>query len=89
MDATFWAFVALIIFLGFVVYRSFQVAGHECNVCIEFRGNQMCRSVQAATAEEALGSAINNACAHLASGVTDSMACERTKPLKAECRAFN
>jgi hypothetical protein len=32
-------------------------------------------------------SAINNACAFLASGVTQVMACERTPPTKADCRS--
>jgi hypothetical protein len=33
--------------------------------------------------------ATNNACAQLASGVTDSIACERTQPTKVDCAAIN
>lgn len=79
----FLAFVAL------VVGRSLQVAGHQCTVCMSFNGRDVCRTVEAATAQDARSSAINNACAFLASGVTDSMACERSQPTKADCWALN
>jgi hypothetical protein len=35
---------------------------------------------------QARTSAINNTCALLASGVTDSMACERTPPSSLDCQ---
>jgi hypothetical protein len=33
--------------------------------------------------------ATTNACAFLAAGVTDSLACERTAPLRVDCSAIN
>ncbi|HYD49402.1 MAG TPA: hypothetical protein VEB21_13690 [Terriglobales bacterium] len=85
-----WVVIAAsVLFMGIVVYRSLQVAGHECSVCVEFHGREMCRTVQGASGEEAARSAMNNACAQLASGVTDTMACERSKPTKMECRTSN
>jgi hypothetical protein len=80
---------ALLAFMAFVVYRSLQVAGAQCTVCITFRGQSACRTVQGPTEPEALTGATNNACAFLASGVTDSIACERTPPTKADCTAIN
>jgi hypothetical protein len=76
-------------FVALVVGRSFQVAGYQCTVCMTFGGHDVCRTVEGATAQDARTSAINNACAHLASGVTDSMACERSQPTKADCWALN
>jgi hypothetical protein len=70
-----------------VVYSSFQVSEHECEVCMTFEGHAVCRTVKAATEMEALRGAIDNACALLASGVTDTMRCTRTEPGKASCRA--
>jgi hypothetical protein len=69
-----------------VVYSSFTVSEYECEVCITFEGRDACRVVKAAEEREALRGAIDNACAQLASGVTDSMRCTRTEPRKAGCR---
>ena len=80
---------ALILFMAFIVYRSFHVAGYRCSVCINFRGQAACRTVDGPTEHEAHSGATNNVCAFLAAGVTDSMACERTEPTKAECTAIN
>jgi hypothetical protein len=76
-------------FVAFVVGRSFQVAGYQCTLCMSFNGRDVCRTVEAATATDARASAINNACAFLASGVTDSMACERGRPIKEDCWGLN
>jgi hypothetical protein len=32
---------------------------------------------------------MTNACAQLISGVTETLACERTEPVKADCAALN
>jgi len=83
-----WLAAGFVLFVGFVVYRSFYVAGFRCDVCITFQGRQACRSVDGPTEHEALQGALTNTCAQLASGVTDSMACERTQPSKRDCRAL-
>ncbi len=77
--------LALFALMGFIVWRSFQVGGVRCEVCIEYGGRSQCRSVDGATREEVLMTATQNVCAFLSSGVTDSMACTRTPPTKAEC----
>lgn len=69
-----------------VVYSSFQVSDYTCEVCITFEGRETCRTVTAKTEEEGRRGAIDNACALLASGVTDTIRCSRTRPTKAECR---
>jgi len=77
--------VALVLFMAFVVYSSFYVAGFRCSVCIAFGGRSECRTVEGPTEREALMGATTNACALLASGVTDTIACERTAPTSANC----
>jgi len=79
--------VVLLGLIGFVVYSSLRVGGVRCEVCIDFEGRQACRAVDANTESEARAAAVTNACALLASGVTQVMACERTPPTKAECRS--
>lgn len=81
-----WLLMAgLLLFMAFVIYRSFYVAGFQCTVCMDFHGQAACRRVEGQTEHDALMGATNNVCAQLASGVTDSIACERTQPTKVDC----
>jgi hypothetical protein len=80
---------ALILFMSLVIYRSFHVAGYRCSICVSFRGQSACTAVEGPTEHEARSGAINNACAQLVSGVTDSLACERTQPTKLDCSSMN
>jgi hypothetical protein len=85
---TSWLALATLLGLGtFVVYTSLRAGGVRCEVCIDFGGSRACRAVDGATEREALAAARTNACALLASGVTNTMACERTDPASAACRA--
>jgi hypothetical protein len=72
--------------IGFVVYSSFRVSAVECEVCMRFDGRSICRSASAARRDEALRSAADNACALLTSGMTNSIRCQQSKPVKSECR---
>ena len=45
-----WAgLAALLVFMGFVVYRSLHLGGVRCEVCIDFRGRSQCRTVEGGT----------------------------------------
>ena len=84
--ASWVALAALLALGGLVVYSSLGVGAVRCEICVEFAGNRACRAVDAATEREAMAGARTNACAALASGVTNTMACERTDPASAHCR---
>jgi hypothetical protein len=71
--------------IAVVVYSSFQLSDFQCEVCMEFEGASVCRTVTGKTEVEAVRTGIDNACAHLASGVTDSMRCQRTPPTSVQC----
>jgi hypothetical protein len=88
MKWTSWlAAVVLVGLVVIVVVSSLQVADVRCEVCMSFGGHEACRSVDAATEAEARHGAHANACALLASGVTDTMACERTEESSVRCTA--
>jgi hypothetical protein len=74
-------FVAVVI--GAIVYTSFTASAsrYRCEVCMEFQGRQSCRTASAATEMGARRTAQDNACAGIASGVTDSMQCGNTQPV--------
>lgn len=57
----------------------------ECEVCVTFRGATQCRTAAGATTAEAQRTAHENACALLASGMTDSIACQNAAPVSVRC----
>jgi hypothetical protein len=88
MKWTSWfALIGLVVIGGLVVYSSLTVGGVRYEVCIDFEGAPACRSVDGATEAEARLAARTNVCARLASGVTQTTACERTTPTSEACHA--
>jgi len=88
MKSTSWLALAVLLGLGgFIVYASLGQGGVRCEVCLGFQGRDVCRAVDGANEHDARMAATTNACAFVASGVTETMACERTTPRKSECRS--
>jgi hypothetical protein len=79
--------LSFLLFIGYVVYNSMRLDLFSCEVCMEFGGGTKCASASGTTQMEARGTAINVACAALASGVTASMACGDTPPKTVSCTA--
>jgi hypothetical protein len=59
----------VIVVLGVIIYSSMNLASYR-------------RTASGSTLEFAQRTAISNACADIASGVTDSIACEQSTPSK-------
>lgn len=81
MKKTVWiaiVFVALVV--GYVMISSFHGQRVSCEVCMVFHGRRDCRTASAETRENALRTAITNACAQLSGGVIESSQCETTPP---------
>ena len=74
--------VFLLIVIAAIYYSTASLAAHRVEVCMEFNGMTSCRTASGSTQEYALHTATTNACATIASGVTDSMACDRAEPKK-------
>jgi hypothetical protein len=47
---------------------------------MSFQRRETCKTVKAKSEEAALRSAIQNACADISSGVTDTVQCEKSEP---------
>jgi hypothetical protein len=58
----------------------------SCEVCVEFHGKTSCQPAAGTTQEEAVRTAEGIACTELASGRTESIACERTPPKSITCK---
>jgi len=74
--------IFVLIVLDVIVYSSFNLAKHRVEVCINFNGRTNCKTASAATEEFALQAAVTNACGEIAFGVTETVACEHTPPVK-------
>ncbi|MDQ6759510.1 MAG: hypothetical protein M3Z32_06545 [Acidobacteriota bacterium] len=66
--------------LGVILYSTMNLAKFRVEVCVTFNGRSDCRIASADTEEHALRTATSNACGLLASGVTDTLACEHSVP---------
>lgn len=71
-------FIAVI--LAVLLYSTMNLSKARVEVCMTFNGRTDCRTASADTEEHALRTATANACGLLASGVTDSLACEHMPP---------
>lgn len=64
-----------------VLYSTMAVGGYRVEVCMDYQGRSACRTASASTEDQALRTATENACALIASGVTDTIQCgSHTKP---------
>lgn len=75
-------FIAVV--LGVIVYSSMNLAQHKVRVCMQFNGRTNCGTASGAKQDYALRAATSNACALIASGVGDTMACERATPVSVD-----
>ncbi len=71
--------------VGLLVLSTLQQARVDCEACITFHGRTQCRTAAGPDRDEATRTAIDNACAFIASGMTDSISCANTPPDSVTC----
>lgn len=74
------AAAAFLLLAGWMTWTMLEGRRWRVEVCMEYRGRSACRTAAGATREEALRTAVDNACALLASGMTESIQCGRSEP---------
>ena len=72
-------------FFAALVFATMRETAATCEVCVDFGGRTECRRSSAANRDQALQMAQSTACAVLAGGVTQGMACQRTAPHSSRC----
>ena len=73
--------IAIVIFIGLLIYLTIGQNQHRAEVCVEFQGRKNCRVAAGSTREQALRTATDNACATITSGMTESMSCGNKPPV--------
>lgn len=68
--------------LGIIAYSSMNLARYRVEVCMGYNGRTNCRTASGSSEDFALRSAKTNACAGIASGVTETIGCEGATPEK-------
>jgi hypothetical protein len=76
----FWIVAAVAAFAAFLASGTLSQRKVRVEACVEYRGRTECRTAAGPNEEQALRTAVQAACAVLASGMTDSMECDRTPP---------
>ena len=67
-------------FIALVAYSTFNGPRFRVEVCMAYQGRSSCRTVSAKSEQAAVRAGTENACADIASGVTDTMRCVETEP---------
>jgi len=73
------AIALAIALLALIIYSTFGPRV-RVEVCMEFLGQTVCKTNSATSRDLAIRSAIQNACAEMASGVTAVMQCQGSNP---------
>jgi hypothetical protein len=67
-------------FLALMAYSTLKGPRFRVEVCMAYQGRSSCRTVSAKSEQAAVRAGSENACAEIASGVTDTMRCEGAEP---------
>jgi hypothetical protein len=84
MTKGMWAALGVLVFVALIGVMTFLMMDerqHRVEVCMAFNGRSNCSIASGASQDEAQRTATHAACTLIASGVTDSQACERGQPL--------
>ena len=71
--------------IALLIYAMLQQAKVTCDVCVTFHGKTECRTAAGPDREQAVRTAVDNACGLLTSGMTNSINCSNTPPDSVSC----
>jgi hypothetical protein len=77
--------VALAAVVGYILVSPIFLGKVSCEVCMEFKGQEACRTASGPSRDEAAATARDNACARVAFGREDSILCGNTEPASVRC----
>lgn len=77
--------VAIVVFGAALIFGSQSLVQTECELCVTFNGMTQCRRGSGADAAEARQAAQKAACAVMAGGMNESIACDNTPPFNVQC----
>lgn len=85
MNRTIVTIAVVVGLLGVALVFALNQGRVTCEVCVSFRGRQLCERSSSVDQAEALMQAKYSACSQISSGVTDGIQCNNSRPLSSEC----
>jgi hypothetical protein len=79
--------LAMLGFMGLVIWLSIPKTAHSCEVCLEFKGERVCRTGVGNSQAEARKAAQESTCGGNVRGMSESIACANADPVKLTCTA--
>jgi hypothetical protein len=73
------------LFAGVVVYGTIAPVQSQCEVCLEFNGELVCRRGAGESEEAARQAAQESACGGNVSGMSEIIACRNATPVRVQC----
>jgi hypothetical protein len=70
----------LLVVAGGILYSTMSMTRYRVKVCMQFQGQFNCATAAGSTKDYAMRQAVSTACAPIAGGVTQTLACERAQP---------
>lgn len=70
----------VVAFLALILYTTLSGPRYRVEVCMSFDSHSACKTVSGKSEDAALRGGITNACADIASGVSETMRCEQQQP---------
>jgi hypothetical protein len=77
--------LGVVLFIGVVVYSTIAPAQVECEVCMEFDGQRVCRLGAGESEEAAARAAQESVCGGNAFGMSEVIVCRGAEPLSVTC----
>ena len=77
--------VFVLLVVVYIVTSSMGIAKVSCEVCVEFKGRQACRTARGPTRDGAIVTARDNACAQIVRGRTENILCSGSQPASISC----
>jgi O-glycosyl hydrolase len=77
----------ILLVVGYLIWGSTSLVQAECEVCVEFQGQQQCRRGTGTNDQEAQQAAQKAACGVMAFGMDQSIACANARPKVVRCPA--
>lgn len=77
--------MSVIALLAILIYGSMGTVQAECELCVEYNGRTECRRGSGADQTEAQRAAQKAACAVMATGMAESVNCQRVPPTDVRC----
>jgi hypothetical protein len=77
--------LVLVLSIGYAMYDTVAGAQTRCEVCLDIRGEVVCRAGVGASEEEARTAAQESACGGNTRNMSESIMCRNAVPVSAQC----